>query len=621
MLLILCLFLIQFSGSDIVQSALSSKDARDETAKQEIDNVHRRFQKYIDIVCSKCLRRDVECGCELGDKNPPFVMLRSYALNYMEWKEQIKNYEFQNNRLLIVDTYDSGLGNQLLNVVNGFIIALVTNRVLIIKRTTGANHNYIQFDSVLPFMSNNYVIKHGIRPNITRELDLWTQPGVDFMMCQDWHDALANQSAVFLKHGVQDVHLAHTNPHHGAQLLQTFMGLDFFFLSHFLWTGEQELQQEVRAATLPEPMPWDGDRRLADLVSDIRATRPLRVVGIHVRISTVLFEFVDTYHYPPGWEDSCGRDAAADGGGEVAAANALAGSDDFCYESSLDSALVCLLERLYGCLPADCRRRARHPPDLGPWWAEGVSGGGDGGGVVLLWATDNDELSAPLLREVAGVPGVRVVRLRPGLAVRSDAHPSTALADAALLGEADELIASAGSTFAHAVHARALVAPHLLAFGDPCLGPGRACAAAAGPEAGLVNRGPMHDVCTLVEWDGWHMGVQCRERRGDCVSVLMDPGWTGDVGGTIGCLQGAASCHPPADPDGGSVWARLRRYEAGVDHDVLFQHVWAKRSRVIIADDYDHLYLPPCPYPHKQNPQTLARFRAAHNGSALSPVL
>ena len=250
-----------------------------------------------------------------------------------------------------------------------------------------------------------------------------------------------------------------------------------------------------------------------------------------------------------------------------------------------------------------------------------MSGGGDGGGVVLLWATDNDELSAPLLREVAGVPGVRVVRLRPGLAVRSDAHPSTALADAALLGEADELIASAGSTFAHAVHARALVAPHLLAFGDPCLGPGRACAAAAGPEAGLVNRGPMHDVCTLVEWDGWHMGVQCRERRGDCVSVLMDPGWTGDVGGTIGCLQGAASCHPPADPDGGGVWGRLRRYEAGVDHDVLFQHVWAKRSRVIIADDYDHLYLPPCPYPHIQNPQTLARFRAAHNGSALSPVL
>ena len=553
-----------------------------------------------------------------------------------------------------MDTYDSGLGNQLLNVINGLVIALVTNRVLVIKRTAGDNHNYINFDSVVPFMTDKFIINHGVRPNVTRELDLWTQSGIDFMMCRNWNTELALDEAVFLRHGVQDIHLSHVNVNHGKHLRETFMGLDFFFLSHFLWTGEEELQLLVRAATLPQPMPWDGDRRLQDLLSDIRASQPLRLIGLHVRISTILFEFVDTYHYPPGWEGSCGA-----GGDDAPVVNALAGSDDFCYSASLDSALVCLLERIYGCLPDDCRRTSREPSGLGPWWHDKAAAP-NGSGIVVLWATDNDELSAPLLREVTAVPGVRVVRLRPGLAVRSDAHPSTALADAVLLGEADELVASAGSTFAHAIHARALVTPTLLAFGDPCRGPGQACARAAGPEAGLVNRGPMHDVCTLVEWDGWHMGVQCREMREDCLSVLMDPGWTGELGGTIGCLQHAATCLRPATdtaaaagnptrtaeraPEGDATAAAAaaadaaaaaaaaeaaaaaaaaewlaERYGAGVDHGSLFQHVWAKRSRVVVADDYPHLYLPPCPYPHIQNPETLARFRAAQVPAARPP--
>jgi hypothetical protein len=472
----------------------------------------------------------------MKERNYPFVLLKRYAQAYIEWTEQIRNYESGPLRWLIVDTYDSGLGNQLLNVINGLIVALITDRVLVIRRTSRENHNYIKFDSVIPLMTENFIASHGMRPNITRELDLWTQSGVDFMMCRNWDLDLALDEAVFLRHGVQDVHLAHVNVHHGAKLRKAFLGKDIFFLSHFLWTGEHELQSLVRAETLPVPMPWDGDRRLLDLVSDIRAAHPRLVVGMHVRISTLLFEFLDTYHYPPGWEDTCdpAGAGAAGAGDDAPMVNALAGSDDFCYSASLDSALVCLLERLYGCAPADCRRRTRRPGGLGPWWHD--SGAGNGS-IVVLWATDNDHLSAPLLREVAALPGVRVVRLRPGLAVRSDAHPATALADAALLGEADELLASAGSTFAHIVHARALVAPTLLAFGDPCLGPGRACARAAGTEAGLVNRGAMHDVCTLVEWDGWHMGVQCRELRPDCLSVLMDPGWTGDLGGTIRCAR------------------------------------------------------------------------------------
>jgi hypothetical protein len=92
-----------------------------------------------------------------------------------------------------------------------------------------------------------------------------------------------------------------------------------------------------------------------------------------------------------------------------------------------------------------------------------------GGGAVVLWATDMDRYAAPLLREMAALDAVTVVRLVAPHAERFDRHPETALADLVLLSQADRLVATAMSTFSYAAHARGLAAPHHPTFRDPAV--------------------------------------------------------------------------------------------------------------------------------------------------------
>ena len=84
-------------------------------------------------------------------------------------------------------------------------------------------------------------------------------------------------------------------------------------------------------------------------------------------------------------------------------------------------------------------------------------------------------------------------------AERYDRHPQTAMADLVLLSGADQLIATTMSTFSYATHARGLSRPYYMTFRDPRRGD--MCAAAAGPEAGLLALGAMHDGCTVTDAD------------------------------------------------------------------------------------------------------------------------
>ena len=61
----------------------------------------------------------------------------------------------------------------------------------------------------------------------------------------------------------------------------------------------------------------------------------------------------------------------------------------------------------------------------------------------------------------------------------------------------DDFVGTVMSTFSFAAHARALATPRYPSFADPCAAAGP-CVRAAGPEAGLLNRGPMHDDCGLT---------------------------------------------------------------------------------------------------------------------------
>ena len=171
---------------------------------------------------------------------------------------------------------------------------------------------YDSLDSVIKWADTEYFLKHDLHFGPTYTLDYLTPNTIEFLLCADWTSDLENYDSVIIRNGLQDVHMTHANQFKNGRLLQeTFLGLDFFFLSHFFWTGTRELDLSVAASSLPRPMPWDGQRRLGDLISDIRAHAPALLLGIHVR-SALIFEYMDTYHYTRGRPTRCtGEEEAA----------------------------------------------------------------------------------------------------------------------------------------------------------------------------------------------------------------------------------------------------------------------------------------------------------------------
>ena len=495
----------------------------------------------MDVICEKCARRQVYCGCDLEMSNPPFAI--KYSRSYMTLKQKISNFEPQNYRWVVVEL-NAGFGNQLLTLVNGLQLALMTGRILLIRKTFSPNHHGVvasTLDSVLPWMSTSYIEQHDVKLGPEKVINLWTKSGLAFLICKNWTEELHNFSTLLLPHGVQDVHLSHANWAFGAALRATFHSLDFFFLSHFFWTGRQELSLPVLVETLPRPQPWDGTRHLAALIRDLRAARPARLIGVHVRITSNHFCIVDTFNYPGGVDPADGNASGPPPG---------PAPTDFCFSSSLASVAACLRSVADG-------PRGAPPP-------------------VVLWAADSDSLSADLLRAAAALPGARVVRLRHAADARYDAGPRAALLDLLLLSEADALVAAAWSTYSYAAHARGPYAAHYPAFRAPGA-PGAPCAPAAGPEAGLLGFGPGFDGCA-------HAGparLVCRAWRAECTAALMGDGATG-------CLESLlADC--PAGPAGAAAALRAATgpHVGGFDAARLAAQVHAKPDRAVVY----HLYM------------------------------
>ena len=518
-----------------------------------------RFNLYIETVCAKCQRRDIACGCELGSENSLFVLLRDYAFFYCTSIAHVVNFEVTDHsyRWITVD-FSAGLGNQLLKFVNALQIALASNRILVLKLPDQASddfkYNSLElFDPIIPWMTTDFLQSFDFHFFLddswsTLRLDLWTKHGVELLMCSDFA-SLSHYEVIHLV-SVQDPHLPLANSFFNGTSRQLH-GLPFFFLSHLLWTGRREAASLVHAVTLPAPAPWDGQRPLGEVIALLRGLRPTRIVSVHIRVAQNL-EYLDTYHYP-AVRRTCANtsvDAAAaaiDSGGVDDAGR------DFCFSEGLGAVAACVLSLLQ--LPG------------------GASPAG-GGGVVVLWATDSDDVTAPLLEELAARPGVQVVRLLHKGADRHDAGAPGGMADLRLLEEGDEMAATPMSTFSFAAHARGLITPHYFSFRDPCGSPPAACSPAAGPEAGLLATGRMYDRCVLVppaaaagERRDTLGGIRCGEARGGCASMLLDPGWSsgggagsegtsgggdgnegtsgsggGSEGELVGCLDRAARC-------------------------------------------------------------------------------
>ena len=126
----------------------------------------RRFERFKEIVCSKCARRRVACGCKLADNgrdersrehrnardtikqqyhHPAFDMLATMVRRTLLARVRAEGGragadagESEDDsesgawgvRRVVVNLYSQGVGNQLLSMVNGMLLALVTNRLL-----------------------------------------------------------------------------------------------------------------------------------------------------------------------------------------------------------------------------------------------------------------------------------------------------------------------------------------------------------------------------------------------------------------------------------------------------------------------------------------------------------
>ena len=79
------------------------------------------------------------------------------------------------------------------------------------------------------------------------------------------------------------------------------------------------------------------------------------------------------------------------------------------------------------------------------------------GTIVILWATDNDDLTAVLLQYLLSFKDVLLVRVSHQNVQRFDVEPLTGMVDVAILEECDMLIGTTSSTFSFAAHTPGLM--------------------------------------------------------------------------------------------------------------------------------------------------------------------
>jgi len=461
---------------------------------QSLDSLDLRMHRFRLSVCDKCASRAADCGCELGDANPAwFQLLRSYSRQYDRWSRQLEREAAgQSIKWVLVDV-EGGAGNQLIHMVGGLMLAISMGRPLVLRHNTPLT---FPFDPVITFFDEEQLIVSGILPraadrNIssTFTLNVFSAAGVNVLSCNNWQEELDEFSYIKFQ-GAYGIHLPLINMHVGPWLRETFRGIPFFFLSHFLWSGEEQRSRPVRITSRP-PQTWDGTHRSLSLfkkeLTMVHGIQTARLLSVHVRTDTnhPMYYFDQSHVLPHRPEAFCGGDA-----------------------SSLEALLTCI-----NSLPppttnnttggsSSMQRRAQH---------------GDRQHRVkriVLWATDNDQLVGALVDAMVSEHDYIVVFIEHSLP-GSDRHDlncwqhgceSSGLVDLEFLGLGHMFVGSTGSTYSYVAHARALLLPHYASFAAEVQG-GCATSAATDWRDGATESGlliqhvgsAMHSDCRIVQ--------------------------------------------------------------------------------------------------------------------------
>jgi len=259
---------------------------------------HDKFDRFFASVCAKCARRGVSCGCEEGVGSGVFKLLYDYTLQYEAWAAAARSLDgvtaahsagqgapMEGVKFLIVDAC-CGIGNHLFMAVRGLMVALRLGRALVLSE---GNEVEYDFTSVLPLMSADVPSSLGWPARSTKAIATDHRDGhlgVEFYTCGDW-EQLQDYAFIQLQ-GMQDVHLMMMHPQEGPWFRQYFGDTPFFFLSHFLWSGEEQWDLPVQTHAWPQSERYTGQlfsiRSLVGALAADGAAEPrAAIVGVQIR--------------------------------------------------------------------------------------------------------------------------------------------------------------------------------------------------------------------------------------------------------------------------------------------------------------------------------------------------
>eukprot|EP00960_Hanusia_phi_P040758 754635-Hanusia_phi.AAC.1 len=433
-----------------------------------------RFAAFTRAICQQCEAKKEDCGCSQLLAAQPFAALYDYASKYESWSLRRDDREYMRTLKWVVVDVNGGIGNQLLMAILALMVAMRTDRVLVVNLMTPVEYN---LSSVLPLLPLEVPAGLGWPRVSTKEIATDHRDGRDgvkFWTCGDWSE-LDNVTFLHML-GLSDVHLPLLHPVHGAWYRETFRGKPFFFLSHFLWTGEDMMDYPLVVKTFPHTS-LSGPtsmQLLIDKLNDMTAQEHVGIIGIHMRMGGYMKKKSKAYSPEAGKGDdfllfSHKKILTEDWDGE-----GLSPLERYCLgdEASLQPSLACL-ERL---VEEMRRSQGRHR-------------------ILLLWATERADVLEKLAPAWAQTHNVTILKISPDSealeetcasseAARRRCHALVGLTDCVLLSHVKGIfVGTAHSTYTYVIHSRSLTVPYYVGLSAG------SCAIGSGHQAGLISRG------------------------------------------------------------------------------------------------------------------------------------
>jgi hypothetical protein len=164
----------------------------------------------------------------------------------------------------VVVQVSGGLGNQIFSTVNALILAMFSQRALVV---VASGKQQYEPEAVFDISS---AIAHV--PCRTRSvLSLAQTQGYEYLALEDWSfdGASSEVECIFLEEIMEDPYLWFVNAGVRQFLADSFRGRHFFFLSHFIYLGASVLDSPVDIISQPSAQVWDESRTLGEALAAI----------------------------------------------------------------------------------------------------------------------------------------------------------------------------------------------------------------------------------------------------------------------------------------------------------------------------------------------------------------